>query len=283
MGMQTDLSKTLDRAAQAARAAKRTVGVFGSSMAVTAAFIPVALATRFDPFVQGQWTKRWATILTRAFGLGVDVTGERPGSGALIIANHRSYVDIVAIGGLVEACFIGKADIQSWPVLRTTFRVSNTIFVERDNPASGRRVRQQVTDRLQRGLSIINFAEGTTHDATGLLPFKMGLFKTVLGMQIPIIPTTITYTGIERRVEWVGDDTFLDHFVLLAGHRAMRAHVHFGEPLSADAFDDLEGLVTEVRRRMLSDLSTREEIDPGDYPELAGRDGSPTPSPGGGR
>ncbi|MFH2007170.1 MAG: lysophospholipid acyltransferase family protein [bacterium] len=281
--MRAKLSQTLAQSARAFRAAKRTVGVFGSSLAVTAAYAPVGLVTRFDARVQGRWTRRWAAALTRGFGLGVDVTGERPGSGALIIANHRSYVDIVAIGGLVEACFIGKADIQRWPVLSTTFRLSNTIFVERDNPASGRKVRRQVTDRLRQGLSIINFAEGTTHDATGLLPFKMGLFKAVFGMQLPIIPTTITYSGVERRVEWVGDDTFLDHFLLLAGHRAMRAHVHFGEPLLADTHDDLGELVAEVRRRMLRDLSAREGIDPDDYPELAGQDSAPRSPRGGGR
>ena len=97
----------------------------------------------------------------------MEVTGRRPTGGALIVSNHRSYVDIVALGGLVEACFIAKAEIQHWPVLGPTFRISSTIFVDRGNPDSGRHVREQVSERLARGLSVINFAEGTTHGGTG--------------------------------------------------------------------------------------------------------------------
>ena len=32
----------------------------------------------------------------------MEVTGRRPTAGVLIVSNHRSYVDIVALGGLVE-------------------------------------------------------------------------------------------------------------------------------------------------------------------------------------
>lgn len=258
----------LDAARTALRAARRTAQVFGTSSAVTAVYAGVALASGFDQAVAARWTRRWAAALTRAFELRLLVSGQRPEGGALIVSNHRSYVDIVALGSLVEACFIGKAEIASWPVLGPTFRVSNTIFVDRGNPESGRLVREQVLDRLGRGLSIINFSEGTTHGGTGLLPFKPGLFRTVLGMDLPIVPTTLTYS-MEQRVEWIGDDTFFDHFLRLAGHREGRAHIHFGAPLQANDFNTVDELTFEVRRRMLQDLSTREEIHPTDYPELA--------------
>jgi 1-acyl-sn-glycerol-3-phosphate acyltransferase len=263
------LPTKLDAARTALRAVRRTAQVFTASGAVTAAYAPVALASGFDQSVAARWTRRWAAALTRAFGLRLTVTGHRPTGGALIVSNHRSYVDIVALGGLVEACFIAKAEIASWPVLGPTFRVSSTIFVDRGNPESGRLVREQVLDRLGRGLSIINFSEGTTHGGTGLLPFKPGLYRTVLGMDLPIVPTTLTYSGMDERVEWIGDDTFFDHFLRLAGHRAGAARVHFGDPIQANDFNTVDALVTTVRRRMLRDLSQRVAIDPSDYPELA--------------
>lgn len=252
----------------ALRAARRTLQVFGSSGGVTAIYAMVGLANGFEQSSAARWTRRWAAALTRGFDLRVQVTGTPPEGGALVVSNHRSYVDIIALGSLVEACFIAKTEIARWPLLGATFRVSSTIFVDRGAPDSGRRVRDQVSDRLRRGLSIINFSEGTTHGGTGLLPFKPGLYRTVLGMDIPIVPTTITYSGMKERVEWIGDDTFLDHFLRLAGHSNGTAHVHFGEPLQANDFATANELMSEVRRRMLLDLSPREEIDPADYPEL---------------
>lgn len=252
----------------ALRAARRTIQVFGSSTGLTALYGLVGLANGFDPSIAARWTRHWARAMTRSFDLRVQVTGEPPAGGALILSNHRSYVDIVALGSLVEACFIAKAEIARWPLLGATFRVSSTIFVDRGAPDSGRWVREQVADRLRRGLSVINFSEGTTHGGTGLLPFKPGLFRTVWGMDIPIVPTTVTYSGMEERVEWIGDDTFFDHFLRLAGHSNGTAHVHFLEPLRANDFATADELVTEVRRRMLLDLCLREAIDPADYPEL---------------
>ncbi len=266
--MQT-LTHSLDAGLTALRAARRTVQVFGASTAITGIYASAAVLSGFDQTVAARWTRRWAAALTRSFELRLTVSGRPPVGGALIVANHRSYVDIVALGSLVEACFIGKAEIASWPVLGPTFRVSNTIFVERGNPDSGRWVREQVTDRLGRGLSVINFSEGTTHGGTGLLPFKPGLYRTVLGMDIPIVPTTITYSGMQQRVEWIGNDTFFDHFLRLAGHRAGAAHIHFGQPMRANDFNTVDELITATRRQMLQDLGRREQIDPSEYPELA--------------
>jgi 1-acyl-sn-glycerol-3-phosphate acyltransferase len=248
------LTNILTTVRTALRAARRTIRVFGGSAGVTALYGLDELTSGFDHAVSARWTRRWAAALTRGFDLRVQVTGKAPTGGALLVCNHRSYVDIIALGSLVEASFIAKAEIAHWPVLGPTFRVSNTIFVRRGAPQSGQRVRNQVEAMLRRGLSVVNFAEGTTHGGTGLLPFKPGLFHTVLGMDIPIVPTTITYRGMDERVEWIGDDTFFDHFLRLAGHSNGTAHVHFGQMLRANDFTTANELMGEVRHRMLADL-----------------------------
>jgi 1-acyl-sn-glycerol-3-phosphate acyltransferase len=153
-------------------------------------------------------------------------------------------------------------------VLGYAFAISPTLFVDRGSPRSTRAVREAVRDRLARGLSIINFAEGTTKDGPGLLPFKRGLFKEAMALGIPVVPVTLTYSDMEHRVEWVGDDTFFDHFLRLAGHRGLTAHVHVLPPLQAGEFQELELLVGTLRRAMLEDLRGREPIDPAHYPEL---------------
>jgi 1-acyl-sn-glycerol-3-phosphate acyltransferase len=263
-------NRMLARGTRIARAGARTLGVFGSSTAVAMAYVPVAAAHGFGPAVGASWTQRWAASLAKGFDLRMEVTGTIPDYPALIVANHRSYVDIPAIGSLFRACFIAKAQIKSWPVLGLAFHVSPTLFVDRGSRDSGRAVREAVRDRLSRGVSIINFAEGTTKDGTGLLPFKVGLFKDIFGLGLPVVPVTLTYTGMSHRVEWVGNDTFLAHFLRLAGHEALTAHVHVLPTIQASGCADVGGLVRAVRRAMLEDLAGREPIDPADYPELSG-------------
>lgn len=254
---------------QLARAGARTLGVFGGSTAVALAYTPVAIATRGEYGAGARWTRRWAKALVRGFGLRMDVRGEGPGTGALVVANHRSYVDIAALGSLFDGCFIAKAQIRHWPVLSYAFAVSPTLFVDRGNRESTRAVREAVRERLAQGVSILNFAEGTTKDGPGLLPFKRGLFVEAMALGIPVVPVTLTYTGMDHRVEWVGDDTFFDHFLRLAGHKGLTAHVRILPTLQAGGFQDVESLVKAVRRVMLLDLAEREPIDPADYPELA--------------
>ncbi|MDY0004995.1 MAG: lysophospholipid acyltransferase family protein [Polyangia bacterium] len=263
------MADALSLGGRLARAGVRTLGVFGGSTAVALAYTPVAMATGGDLALGATWTRRWAKALVMGFGLRLEVQGELPGFGALIVSNHRSYVDIAALGSLFDACFIAKAQIRHWPVLGFAFGISPTLFVDRGNPESTRAVREAVRDRLARGLSIINFAEGTTKDGPGLLPFKRGLFVEAQALGIPVVPVTLTYTGMDRRVEWVGDDTFFDHFLRLAGHSGLTAHVHVLPALRASDHADPELLVRAVRRAMLLDLAGREDIPAEAYPELA--------------
>ncbi len=244
------------------RSARRTARVLGASAAITALYSAVRLARGShhcsDPLVAARWARRWAAALARGFDLHVHTWGRSPREASLIVANHRSYLDIVALGGLVDACFVAKAEIARWPLLGPTFRLSPTIFVHRGSRPSGHRARAQVLERLGQGVSVINFPEGTTHGGTGLLPFKPGLFHAVLGAQIPVVPATVTYSIIGPRVEWIGDDTFWDHLLRLAAHRGASARVWFGEPVLAADFATAKDLLVEVRRQMLLDLAPRE-------------------------
>jgi 1-acyl-sn-glycerol-3-phosphate acyltransferase len=253
---------------RAGRAGLRTAAVLGESTATTAAYVTVAAASGFDLHVGARWTSRWAARLARRFGLRFDVRGQMPDYPALIVANHRSYVDIPAVGSLTAAHFIAKADIQRWPLLGLTFRVSPTLFVDRGNADRRRALRREVRRRFEQGVSIINFAEGTTTAGPGMLPFKMGLFKELHPMGIPVVPVTVTYTGMASRVEWIGNDTFLGHLLRLAGHDDLTAHLHILEPMHTGDHPTLAGFVGELRRRMLADLATREDLDLDADPQL---------------
>src|SRR6185312_1202748 len=64
----------------------------------------------------------WAGVC-RLMGLQVRVIGSpaRRGDGRPVVfaSNHSSWLDIPALGGTLEACFIAKEEVGRWPVIRT--------------------------------------------------------------------------------------------------------------------------------------------------------------------
>src|SRR5210317_1682656 len=74
-----------------------------------------------------QGAVRLAKSLVWFFGLKVQVTGEPQAGPVLIAANHISWLDIPVLHSGHAMGFVGKAEIDSWPVFRSIARVGGTI------------------------------------------------------------------------------------------------------------------------------------------------------------
>ena len=84
--------------------------------------------------------------------------------GQLLIANHVSYFDVLCIASLIPTCFLGKSEIQKWPLIRRVGQVAKAIYVVRESMAS----RLSCLLKLKRELEFRNytiFPEGTTSTA----------------------------------------------------------------------------------------------------------------------
>lgn len=186
----------------------------------------------------------------RACGLDVEVTGEAVATARrLTVCNHVSYLDIPVLASLMpEATFIAKAEVKSWPVFGILARLARTAFIRRE-PTQAAAQRTQLQRRLDDGDSLILFAEGTSSDGTGVLPFKSALFS--LAEQVPgdegfvIQPVSIAYTrladgrpligGLEDFYAWHGDMTLGPHLGRVLGLRGAKVRVHFHEPIAVEA------------------------------------------------
>jgi 1-acyl-sn-glycerol-3-phosphate acyltransferase len=154
---------------------------------------------------------KWAAALVRMLNIDIRCHGNLPVTGSLIVANHRSYLDIVVVLAHVNAAFLAKKELRNWPVFGYAAAKGNTVFVDRANAASRRRSRQAVSDRLKSGISVVVFPEGTTYEGPGVGDFKTGIFHMAASLQIPVVPVSVFYP--DRSVAWVGDETFVPHFL----------------------------------------------------------------------
>jgi len=170
-----------------------------------------------------------ARRLIRALGLVVVREGEPPPSGRLFVANHRSYVDIPLMLAHVPAVFLSKQEIGEWPLFGRLAKRGNTVFVVRDDAASRKRALVDLAARLDDGLPITVFPEGTTSYGPGVASFRAGSFKLAAERGLGVVPVAIAYG--DRRDAWVGDDEFIRHFLERFAQPRMQVTIAFGPTL----------------------------------------------------
>ena len=198
----------------------------------------------------------WAS-LCRLLGLQVRVIGRpaREGGRPVVFAsNHSSWLDILALGGVLEGCFIAKEEVGGWPVIRTIARLGRTVFVTR-RPADTGRERNAMRDRLDAGDNLILFPEGTSSDGSRVLPFR-SVAEAQPGRSRPLIqPVSIVYDQLaglpigraSRPVfAWYGDMDLASHFWRLAQHSGLRATVLLHAPVDPAAYASRKALSQAV-------------------------------------
>ena len=168
---------------------------------------------------------------------------EAGGRPVVFASNHSSWLDVPVVGGTLEACFVAKAEVGTWPVVRTVARLGRTVFVSR-RPRDTVRERDGMRGRLDGGDNLILFPEGTSNDGCRVLPFRSSFFSMVEerpGSARPMIqPVSVVYDQLgglpmgraSRAVfAWYGDMELGSHFWHLAQQRGLRATVLLHAPM----------------------------------------------------
>jgi acyl-[acyl-carrier-protein]-phospholipid O-acyltransferase/long-chain-fatty-acid--[acyl-carrier-protein] ligase len=149
--------------------------------------------------------------------------------GALIVANHLSYMDVVV---LQVACprpirYVGHEVFlqKSW-FYRMVFRVTGTIPV---SPTSALETVRRVTQALQAGELVLVFPEGGISRTGQLMKLERGFELMARKAGVPVIP--VAHDGL-----WGSVFSFSDNKYLFKSPRLMRSAVcvAWGEPIAAD-------------------------------------------------
>lgn len=164
--------------------------------------LPATLRGRGLP---SRLTMRWHSGVCRIAGISVRLHGEPAlGAGVLMVSNHVSYIDIMALGANLPCSFVAKSDVAGWPIFGWLAKQQRTIFVER-NPRRAAEQMAPLRERLtQSAECLVLFPEGTSSDGSRVLPFKSSLFQAaeieVDGAQhvsVLVQPVSIAYTRLD--------------------------------------------------------------------------------------
>jgi 1-acyl-sn-glycerol-3-phosphate acyltransferase len=208
------------------------------------------------------WSDRvvaaWARRVGRLFGMRCRVVGTPPPAPFLLVANHLSYVDVLALLGAAGGAFVAKREIASWPVVGRLCRLIGVVFIDRTARRDVRRVGVGVEAALAEGRGIAIFPEGTTGDGSALLPFRSSLLEVAAARRLPVYWATLRYgtgDGLPDAAEaicWTGGAALVPHALRLLSLPGFEARVAFGaEPL---ADDDRKRLTARLREAMAAEL-----------------------------
>lgn len=166
---------------------------------------------RVDAAEQHDRMRRWSAGLLRCLGIRLEVDGTpRPGA-KLVVANHVSWLDIMAINAVAPSRFVSKAEVGRWPVVGAMVTLAGTLYIERARPRDAKRVLELLANTLREGRTAAVFPEGTTTEGHSVMPFHANLLQAVIDADVPVQPIALRYRDATHAVSpaasYAGDKT----------------------------------------------------------------------------
>lgn len=145
------------------------------------------------------WSRAWLWMI----GMPIRVSGAiPPRSKYIIVANHISYMDTIAIFAAIPFYFraLGKHEVAKIPILGLVYR-QIVVMVDRENARSRAQSMRSMHHVLKHEACIAIFPEGTFNE-TGepLKNFYNGAFRLAVHTHTPILP--LVFADMEQRWDY---------------------------------------------------------------------------------
>jgi 1-acyl-sn-glycerol-3-phosphate acyltransferase len=201
--------------------------------------------------------QKWGRTMLGRLGVELKVVGApAPAGPLLLVSNHISWVDILALHAVCPCRFVAKADVEHWPLLGTLVTGGGTLYVKRESRRDAMRVVHRMAQALKDGDILAVFPEGTTSDGSSVLPFHSGLIQAAISAGAPVQPVAVQIvdgrSGIpSRAVSYVGDESLAGSVWRTLCARELCAVVTFGAPQVA-AGRDRRAWAQDLRREIVA-------------------------------
>jgi len=167
----------------------------------------------------------FARTLLRAFGVRHALHGRVPRRGALIVANHVSWLDVLVLFAHTPASLLAKHEVADWPVIGWLARAVGTVFVDRSRPRELPATVGAVAGALRAGRSVAVFPEGTTWCGRTGGRFRPAVFQAAIDAGAPVAPVTLRFGLADGSgttiAAYIGDDTLLASVLRVVSARGL--------------------------------------------------------------
>ena len=119
------------------------------------------------------------------------------GAHYIVVANHQSLLDILAVLAAVPVNFkfLAKKELFYVPFMGWSMAAAAYIPLDRGSHESGRKAMGKINAFLARKVSVLLFPEGTRSRDGKIQAFKSGAFKLARDNKVKILPVVVDGTG----------------------------------------------------------------------------------------
>lgn len=155
------------------------------------------IAPSSNLWIRRKWTKmqRWL------IGYKIDVIGSPDPRANMIIANHQSMLDIMALEEIHPAniCWIAKKEIEDLPFFGNVIRIPKMISIDRKDPRSLPKIIKLAKERVSQGRVIAIFPEGTRGNGDKILKFKSG--ANIIANKLNLVVQPVLIIGSRKIID----------------------------------------------------------------------------------
>ncbi|WP_072807300.1 lysophospholipid acyltransferase family protein [Rhodococcoides yunnanense] len=207
----------IGRGIETVRAVTVVLRVFVAVLAFALLPILVVVGT-MSPRARRRVTRFGARLLLFAVGIGLQIDDtrsmrekSRTDAGALLVAGHVSWTDVIVLTALRPATFVARGDLIDWPILGLLARAMRVLPIHRRNLRTLPRTVEQVADRLRSGGTVVVFPEATTWCGRAYGTFRPALFQAAVDTETWVQPIRLRYVDSAGELTtatcFVGDET----------------------------------------------------------------------------
>src|SRR5688500_12026588 len=202
--------------------------------------------------------RAWSAGMMRVFGFRMRRVGTPVPGATLFVANHVSWIDIVALHSQRMMGLVAKREIAGWPVIGWLAARGETIFHQRGNQESLGGVLHEMLARLRTGHSVGVFPEGRTRDGREVGPFHARIFLAAVEAGVPVQPVALRYGErgcAQHVVAFQHGENFMQNFLRLLGEPARSGEVVFLAPIAPGDAAGRRRIAETARERIVAAMS----------------------------
>lgn len=245
-------------------------------------FVPIQWVWSRLTFLPGwHWIPRMFYSMGAVFvGLKITVMGTpATGRATLIVSNHISWTDVVAIGAVADVTYVAKKEVAKWFFVGFMSTLQRTVYVDRTRRTDAKRTTSEMAKRLAGGEAVVLFAEGQSDVGTHVLPFRSALVGAAQqamveagATEVMIQPLTVSYTRLQglpvgrtdrNLIAWIKGKSVGQNIKEILTGGVKEVTLAFGEPRPMAADADRKKVTREAEvevRRMLVALNRGEQV-----------------------
>lgn len=172
---------------------------------------------------------RWFRMLLRALGIRLVVQGRMTVGGTLVVCNHVSWLDVVAMQVLAPMRLLAKVEVRSWPVLGVLAGRIGTVYIDRDRLSALPDAVRTIAEQLRAGSVIGAFPEGTTWCGVAAGRFRPAVFQAAINAGAPVQPIAVRFRDGAGRLTaapaFLGDATLAASVLTVARMRDLAVEI----------------------------------------------------------